>query len=233
MGEMAASIAHELSQPITAIITACYACLAELAPAQAAPAQAVSTDVIDAIEDARREAERAGAILKSISAFVRRTPTERTPADINELVQSVLDLARSTPAARGIAFELDLARPLPPVMVNVVEIEQVILNLLRNSIDALNNGDAEPPRVTICTRRIRADAIEVSVRDNGTGFSAETMSRAFAPFYSTKSAGMGMGLAICRTIIDSHGGGIGAEVAPDGGARVAFTLPLKEPCRAP
>jgi PAS domain S-box-containing protein len=244
MGEMAASIAHELSQPITAIITACYACLAELAPAQAAPAQAApgqaaSADVIDAIEDARREAERAGAILKSISAFVRRTPTERASADINELVQSVVDLARSTLAARGIAFELDLARPLPRVMVNVVEIEQVILNLLRNSIHALSNGDIEPPRapdtprVTICTRRIRIDAIEVSVRDNGTGFSAESMPRAFAPFYSTKSAGMGMGLAICRTIIDSHEGGIWVEAAPDGGARVAFTLPLKEPCRVP
>jgi two-component system, LuxR family, sensor kinase FixL len=234
MGEMAAAIAHELSQPITAIITACYACLAELAPAQA-----VGTDAIDAIEDACREAERAGAILKSVSAFVQRTPTERSSADINALVQAVLELARSTPAARRISFELDLARQLPAVIVNPVEIEQVILNLLRNSIDALSDGDAEhsrvsgKPRVTICTRQISSDAVEVSVRDNGAGFSAETMTRAFAPFFSTKSGGMGMGLAICRTIIDSHGGGIWAEVAPDGGARVAFTLPLKEPSHVP
>ena len=234
MGEMAAAIAHELSQPITAIITTCYACLAELAPAQDAVA-----NVIDAIEDACREAERAGAILRSISAFVQRVPTERSAADVNALIQAVMDLARSTPGARHVSFELDLAHDLPAVTVNPVEIEQVILNLLRNSIDALSGSDAESPsisgqpRVTICTRQIRSDAIEVSVRDTGAGFSPETMTRAFAPFYSTKSGGMGMGLAICRTIIDSHGGSIWAEVAPDGGARVAFTLPLKEPCRVP
>jgi PAS domain S-box-containing protein len=234
MGEMAAAIAHELSQPITAIITACHACLAELAPIKA-----VGDDAIDAIEDARREAERAGAILRSVSAFVRRTPTERASADVNELIQGVLDLARSTPAGRRIRFELDLACPLPAVTVNAVEIEQVILNLLRNSSDALIDDDTQQPRlpgeprVTIRTRQIGADAIEVSVRDNGAGFSTEAISRAFAPFYSTKSGGMGMGLAICRTIIDSHGGGIWAEVAPGGGARVAFTLPLKEPCHVP
>ena len=237
MGEMAAAIAHELSQPITAIITACHACLADLAPAQA-----VGADVVDAIEDACSEAERAGAILKSVSAFVRRTPTERSSADINALVHAVLELARSTPGARRISFELDLASPLPAVIVNPVEIEQVILNLLRNSIDALSDGDAEDaeqvrvsgkPRVTICTRQISANAIEVSVHDNGSGFLPETMTRVFTPFYSTKPSGMGMGLAICRTIIDSHGGRICAEVAPDGGARVAFTLPLEEPCRVP
>lgn len=232
MGEMAAAIAHELSQPITAIITTCHVCLAELAPIQAVPA-----DAIEAVEDVRREAERAGAILKSVSAFVRRTPTERAPADINELVRTVLDLARSTPSGRPIAFELDLAPALPPVVINVVEIEQVLLNLLRNSIDALSDGErpqpSDPPRITIATRQIRTDALEVSVQDNGAGFAAEDMSRVFAPFYSTKASGMGMGLAICRTIIDSHGGGIWAEVAPDGGARVAFTLPLKEPCHVP
>ncbi len=232
MGEMAAAIAHELSQPITAIITACHACLAELAAVQA-----VRLEAIDAIEDVRREAERAGEILRSVSAFVRRTPTERAAADINDVVRGVLALARSTPGGRSIVFELDLAAALPPVLINVVEIEQVILNLLRNSIDALRD-DKQPsnsgaPRVMIATRQIEAAALEVSVRDNGEGFCAEAITRAFAPFYSTKTGGMGMGLAICRTIIDSHGGGIWAEVAPDGGARVAFTLPLKEPCHVP
>ena len=233
MGEMAAAIAHELSQPITAIIASCYACLAELVPNQA-----VGADAVEAIEDARREAERAGAILNSVSAFVRRTPTERAFADINDLVRTALDLARSNPARRGIVFVLDLAPELPQATVNAVEIEQVILNLLRNSIDALSDHTsgqpgASDPRVTISTRVVEVDAVEVSIADNGAGFSPETMTRAFAPFFSTKPGGMGMGLAICRTIIDSHGGGIWAEAAPDGGARVAFTLPLKEACRVP
>jgi two-component system sensor histidine kinase TtrS len=87
--------------------------------------------------------------------------------------------------------------------------------------------------VTISTRVVNVDAVEVSIADNGAGFSPEIMTRVFAPFFSTKPGGMGMGLAICRTIIDSHGGGIWAEAAPDGGARVAFTLPLKEACRVP
>lgn len=232
MGEMAAAIAHELSQPITAIITTCHVCLAELAPVEPVP-----TDAIDAVEDVRREAERAAAILKSVSAFVRRTPTERSAADINELVRTVLDLARNTPGGRSITFELDLDSALPPAVINIVEIEQVLLNLLRNSIDALSDGErppsSGPPRVTITTRQISGKALEVAVQDNGAGFSAEAKTRAFAPFYSTKASGMGMGLSICRTIIDSHGGGIWAEVAPDGGARVAFTLPLKEACHVP
>jgi PAS domain S-box-containing protein len=234
MGEMAAAIAHELSQPITAIIASCYACLAELAPNQA-----VGADAVEAIEDARREAERAGAILNSVSAFVRRTPTERASADINDLVRAALELARSNPAGRGIVFNLDLADALPQATVNAVEIEQVILNLLRNSIDALSDRASVQPkgsndsRVTISTRVVEVDAVEVSIADNGAGFSPETMTRAFAPFFSTKPGGMGMGLAICRTIIDSHGGGIWAEAAPDGGARVAFTLPLKEAFHVP
>ena len=234
MGEMAAAIAHELSQPITAIIASCYACLAELAPDQAA-----GPDVVEAIEEARREAERAGAILNSVSAFVRRTPTERASADINDLVRAALDLARSNPAGRGIVFQLDLAPDLPRATVNAIEIEQVILNLLRNSIDALRDrASGQPrvsnnPRVMISTRVVEVGAVEVSIADNGAGFSPESMTRAFAPFFSTKPGGMGMGLAICRTIIDSHGGGIWAEAAPDGGARVVFTLPLKEACRVP
>jgi PAS domain S-box-containing protein len=234
MGEMAAAIAHELSQPITAILASCHACLAELTPNQAA-----SADAIEAMEDARREAERAGAILNSVSAFVRRTPTGRASTDINDLVRAALDLARSNPAGRGIIFNLHLADELPQAIVNAVEIEQVILNLLRNSIDALSDrtsGQREAsnhPRVTLSTRVAGVDTVEVSIADNGAGFSPEIMTQAFAPFFSTKPGGMGMGLAICRTIIDSHGGGIWAEAASDGGARVTFTLPLKEACRGP
>jgi two-component system sensor histidine kinase TtrS len=177
--------------------------------------------------------------LNSISAFVRRTPTERASADVNDLVRAALDLARSNPAGRGIVFVLDLAPRLPQATVNAVEIEQVILNLLRNSMDSLDDRTsgqlkaAKDPRVTICTRIVGANAVEVSIADNGAGFLPETITRVFAPFFSTKPGGMGMGLAICRTIIDSHGGGIWAEVAPEGGARVAFTLPLKEACRVP
>jgi PAS domain S-box-containing protein len=234
MGEMAAAIAHELSQPITAIIASCHACLAELAPDQG-----FSADAIEAMEDACREAERAGAILNSVSAFVRRTPTRRASTDINDLVRAALDLARSNPAGRGIIFNLHLADGLPQAIVNAVEIEQVILNLLRNSIDALSDrtsGQREAsnhPRVTLSTRVAGVDTVEVSIADNGAGFSPEIMTQAFAPFFSTKPGGMGMGLAICRTIIDSHGGGIWAEAASDGGARVTFTLPLKEACRGP
>lgn len=221
MGEMAAAIAHELSQPIAAASTFCHVSLASLEEGGR-----LTEDVVDAIAEVCREVNRAGAILNSVAGFVKRTPAERSLEEINLLVRAAADLARKELERQRVTLSLDLAEDLPSVMVNAVEIEQVVLNLMRNSIDAL--AAAKEPSLTVRTRLLDGQAVDVEVLDNGVGFPDEDLAKLFSPFFSSKPDGIGMGLAICRTIVEAHGGLIEAASVPEGGARVRFTLPLKE-----
>jgi signal transduction histidine kinase len=144
------------------------------------------------------------------------------------MIRSVLDLVRRDLERHQIDIVLELAANLPPVTVNIVEIEQALLNFLRNGIEAIAEVGESPRRLLLRTARAGDDAITVSVHDSGKGFSSDEIEHAFDPFFTTKAEGMGMGLAICRTIIENHGGRIWAESNADGGATIKFTLPVSE-----
>lgn len=228
MGELAAAIAHELSQPVSALITNGHTALAHLIGDDAGP------EVIAALGEVCRDAERAGAILGSIAAFVRREPQERSLACINGLVDTVAELVRKDLERRDIALILDLDEGLPAVAVNPIEIEQVILNLLRNSAAALIDRPAGQRRIMVATQAAEGPdggaGVVVSVQDSGPGFGIPA-DRLFAAFQTSKPDGLGIGLVICRNIVESHGGTITAEVPETGGALVSFVLPAGEAAR--
>ncbi|TVR84616.1 MAG: hypothetical protein EA405_01305 [Rhodospirillales bacterium] len=225
MGEMAAAIAHELRQPLTSVIANGHAARSQL------PADKTWHAVASAIDEVCRDAERAAAILQGIAAFVRRGAATRARVCINELVDRVTDLVRKDLERHGIALILDLADQLPVVVAHAVEIEQVVVNLVRNSTAALAQRPADERQVVIVTEAVAGDdgraRVRVAVEDTGPGFGPE-LQRLFTAFETTKPDGLGLGLVICRTIVEAHGGSIIAEVPHAGGARVSFVLPAGE-----
>jgi PAS domain S-box-containing protein len=223
LGETTAALAHELNQPITAIINYCNGSLRRLASKNWNP-----DDLAEALQEAESEARRARDIIRNVSRLVRKTPQEKTTTEVNTMIRSVLDLVRRDLERHQIDIVLELAANLPPVTVNIVEIEQALLNFLRNGIEAIAEVGESPRRLLLRTARAGDDAITVSVHDSGKGFSSDEIEHAFDPFFTTKAEGMGMGLAICRTIIENHGGRIWAESNADGGATIKFTLPVSE-----
>ena len=217
MGEMAAQLAHELTQPLGAIAN--YAGGARLR-LQAGPDP--PAELIDVIDRIGREALRAGAIIRRLREFLQKTDPQRAPVDLNALVREVAALVEGETRERGIAVHLILHPDLPLVSADAVEIEQVLINLTRNAIEAMQAANGAAPLLSVETRAGR-DAVEVFVRDTGPGIIAPP-SEIFEPFYTTKPGGLGMGLAICRTIVELHGGTLSASSAPDG-ASFRFTLP--------
>ena len=221
LGETTAALAHELNQPITAIVNYCNGSLRRLASSNWNP-----DDLTDALKEACGEAQRARDIIRNVTRLVRKTPQERTTAQVNAMIRSVIDLVRRDLERHQIDIVLEFAANLAPVTVNIVEIEQALLNFFRNSIESIAEAGESPRRLLLRTARAGDDAITVSVHDSGKGFSGDEMAHAFDPFFTTKEEGMGMGLAICRTIIENHGGQIWAETNADGGATIKFTLPV-------
>jgi PAS domain S-box-containing protein len=221
VGETAAALAHEVSQPLAAVVNYCAGARAQLNRGAFSAA-----DLADALGDACHEAERAQAIVRGMTGFVRRTPENRSRADVNAVIGGVVDLIRRDLERHDVELRLALAQALPAVEVNVVEVEQVVFNLLRNSLDSLVDGRAAARRINVATALVDGPTIEIRVDDSGPGFSPEARSKLFTPFHTTKARGMGMGLAICRTIVEGHGGRIWVADSPEGGASVRFTLPL-------
>jgi two-component system sensor histidine kinase TtrS len=226
IGETAAALAHEVNQPLTAVVSYCEGAITQLKTAAFDAAE-----VVEALADACREAERASAIVRGVNSFVRRSPDQRRQVDVNLLIGSVVELARKDLERHGVELCLELGEALPPVSVNAVEVEQVLFNLVRNSIDALVETGPASRRVSVRSALVDGQSIEISVDDSGHGFSAEARTHVFTPFFTTKPGGIGMGLAICRTIVESHGGRIWAEDSGEGGASVHFSLPLAERVR--
>jgi len=219
LGELAASIAHEINQPLCAIVTNAQAvqhllagCACDL------------PEVREALEDISRDSRRAAAVLARIRGLLRKAPPERAPLDVNDLVREVLALARGDLSRRGIAVRLELAERLPPVRGDRVQLQQVVLNLLRNAADALD--PVGPERRTLLLRSA-ADGSHVvlAVCDSGVGLAADLVERVFDAFFSTKPGGMGMGLAICRSIVAAHGGAVRAAPNPDRGCTFEVLLP--------
>ncbi len=218
VGEMASGLAHELTQPLSAIAGYTEACLKRIGS---------GTCSIDALETTllktAAETQRAGKIIRNVRSFVRREPEPRAVLEVNELVHETLAFMDHEIRRRGIPVAVKPAQASLRVWGNRIELEQVIVNLVRNALEAMSS---EPePRLTIRTDRRADNTIEVAVADRGAGLSQATRENLFKPFYTTKAGGMGMGLVISRNIIENHDGRLWADINPDRGATFTFRLP--------
>ena len=220
MGELTASLAHELNQPLTAI--ASNAAAGRRFLAQGPPETKVFEELL---ADVAADARRAGDIIHGIHHFVRKGEGRRHPINLNEIVREVLRLLHSDLLGRGTAVETELAPSLPLVDANPVQLQQVLLNLLMNSLEAMQSTSAAKRRIVISTTCEANSSVAVSVRDYGNGLPAGDVDKVFSHFYSTKPNGMGMGLTIVRSIVEAHGGKLRAENVGEG-ARFFFTLPV-------
>ena len=218
MAEMAASIAHELNQPLTAVVTHAYACREWLRsdPANVLKASATAEKIV-------QESTRASAVVKRVRALFSKEAQVRESVDMNRLIQDLARLLRDDAIRRGVSIRLVLARDLPVPAIDSVQIQQVLLNLATNAMDAMMQVSG-PRELTIRSEKRNNDEILISVEDCGAGIAAAIAERIFEPFFSTKTKGTGMVLAICRTIIEAHDGHLWTEEAPKGGAIFHFTV---------
>ncbi len=219
MGELAASLVHELNQPLSAI--ASNAAAGRRFLAQNSPELEMFDELL---ADVAADARRAGDIIHGIHNFVRKSEGTRRPVNLNGIIWEVLRLLHSDLLGRATSVETQLAPNLPMVDANPVNLQQVLLNLLMNSIEAMQSKPAAKRRILISTR-CEANSVVTSVRDYGGGLPKDNPDKIFTHFYSTKPDGMGMGLTIVRSIVEAHGGKLGAENA-DEGARFFFSLPV-------
>src|SRR5437762_526464 len=228
MGQLASALAHEINQPIGAILRNAEA--AELFMQSKTP----DLEEIRAIlADIRADDQRAGDVIGRMRALLKRHVLDTQLLDLAELVGDVAKLAQPDAATRHVKLTVNLPADLPPVRGDRVHLQQVLLNLILNGIDALNRAGPEDRRVTVSARVDAARTVEIAVSDTGHGIAAEKLAHVFDPFFTTKPDGMGMGLPISRTIVESHGGRLWAENNNnDTGATFRFTLPLAEEASA-
>ncbi len=226
-GEMAAALAHELNQPLTALISFIRAGQTALHRSRLTPEeQAQATAMID---KAVIQAQRAGDIIKSTREFLRRGDLRRARADLATIVGAAIELLRPMAAQHGARLEVAFPAGLPPALVDPLQIEQVVVNLVRNATEEIGRAGPRPGTVTVSVAVSAEDKdfLEVSVRDSGPGFAPEMFERLFKPFTTTKPSGTGLGLSISRTIIEAHGGRIWLAQPTEGrGADLRFTVPL-------
>ena len=219
LGEMAASIAHEINQPLAAIVNNANASLRWLA----------ANNVEEARQSAgliRADGHRAGEIINRIRSFAKKTPPQKDWIDINQTIREMIGLARSEVERHSVALEMELSNAVQPlVFADRVQLQQVVLNLVMNAVEAMSEMSDGPRELLIRTRVNASGEIVVAVRDSGPGIAPENLGRLFTPFYTTKPQGMGMGLAISRSIIEAHGGRLGVTANEDRGATFQFTLP--------
>jgi C4-dicarboxylate-specific signal transduction histidine kinase len=221
LGEMAAQLAHELTQPLAAIANYAAGCRRRMEAMAVPPA-----DLISVSAKIGSEALRAGAMIRRLRELVRIEESRRAAVEVNALVREVAALVDGEARERGVAIDLILHAGRPAVEARDVEIEQVLLNLARNALEAMHEHPGQAPRLAVETRLHDLATIEVIVRDTGPGLpSDEAVADLFEPFYTTKPRGLGMGLAISRTIVEAHGGTLAAASNPAGGATFRFTLP--------
>src|SRR4029077_13366811 len=220
MGELAASIAHEVNQPLTAVNNNSNACLRLLAN------QNLQPDVLRrALEEIVADSTRASAVMARIRALIKKTPAERTKVDINEVIQEVLSLTGRELFENRILLERQLTAALPLVLADRVQLQQVLLNLIMNGVQAMNAVTNRPHLLWVQSRVDESGDVLVAVRDSGTGLGIEA-DRVFTPFFTTKANGMGMGLPISRSLIEGHGGRLWATPNSPHGALFSFTLPV-------
>jgi signal transduction histidine kinase len=219
LAELSASIAHEVNQPVAAIVANSQACYRWLS---AAPPNIERAKIT--AERIARDANSAADIVNRIRTLFRRAPQARLPQDLNCLISEVCRLMADEIAQKNIRIRTTLEPGLPSLTLDRVQVQQVFVNLIQNGIEAMDAVDDGERALEIRSCRDGLDSIRVEVCDAGTGF--KDAERAFEPFFTTKQNGMGMGLAICRSIVESHGGRLWAVNNSAHGATVAFTLPL-------
>ena len=222
IGEMATGVAHELNQPLTAIANYAQACERLLSRRETDPA-----DLREALRQITAQTTRAADILRRLRTLARNQRAEHAPASLNALVTELYELLQTDALVHDVQLILDLAPDLPEVLVDAGQIQQVILNLVRNSLDALAGRAASGRQITIGTALSAADEVQLSVCDNGPGVSPQAMKRIFDPFFSTKENGTGLGLAITHTIARAHAGTLGYRPNVPSGACFYILLPAQ------
>lgn len=222
MGELAAGLAHEVNQPLAAIANYAGSCLTIL-QTDGSPAESLRMPM----ERILSAALRGGEIIRRARRFAQRRPHEVQPESLNDLVRDVEQLCRSEAQRREVSLELTLAADLPLVPVDGIQVQQVLTNLIQNAFAAVASNSVLDRRIQITTELASTELVKVSVSDNGTGLSGADSERVFEPFYSTRSDGLGLGLAIARNIVEAHGGVIDAFNNRDGGATFSFTLQIQ------
>jgi PAS domain S-box-containing protein len=220
MGELTASLAHELNQPLAAILSNAQAGLRFLQSAK------IDLDEIrEILQDITQDDQRAGNVIRSLRSMVKREEVERNPVILNNVVNDVIQMLHTESIFRNVHVETELDGSLPPIMGDKVQLQQVVLNLTLNAADAMSDNPPEHRQILLGTG-VKDDRVRVAVRDFGPGIDKGNLERIFEPFFSTKGAGLGMGLAVCRTIVEAHGGRIWAENNSDRGATLFFELPV-------
>ena len=221
MGELTASLAHELNQPLTGILANAQAAqrFLDARPPDLGEIRAILSDIVD-------DDKRAGEVIQRLREFLRKGETELSLLDINVLVRDVVKLVTSDALIRNIAIRLDLTAEEPTVSADRVQLQQLVLNLLLNAMEAMNESDRAHRLVIVRTRLTEAVTVHVEIEDAGSGLRSGTEDLVFEPFYTTKHSGMGMGLSIARSIVEAHGGAIWAVNNASRGATFHVTVPL-------
>ena len=223
MGEMASSLAHELNQPLAAISSYNTGCLNKIESGQF-----TADELKGALTKLGVQAQRAGRIIGHVHDFVRKSEPKLAPCDLAEIINDSVGFIQSAAKLLNVRIVCAIERTLPQLMADRVMIEQVLLNLMRNGIEAMSNASAEHRRLTVDLKQI-GDQMQIRVIDRGPGIAANVQEKLFTPFFSTKAEGMGIGLNICRSIIEFHHGRLWVEDNPDGGCIFVITLPISLP----
>lgn len=220
LGQLTASIAHEVSQPLAAIATSAGAGRRWLVQPQPNTEKALA-----AIDRIMRDAERASEILDRVRRLARNEAPASSIFDLNAAVTEIINLSASAVGASGAIIDADLADPLPDAFADRVQVQQVVSNLLLNGLEAVASASRRTPRISVTTRLTDA-RLRVTVADNGDGLSSEATEHLYDAFWTTKADGFGLGLTICRAIVEANGGRIWTEASPLGGASFSFELPV-------
>jgi len=221
MGELAASIAHETNQPLAGVVANAEAGLRWLI--RGTPDLDAARRSLEWIID---DGNRASEVIRRVRALAQKTDIELVPLDINDVVREVVVLVRRELTSHRVLLRMELAPALPMILGDRVQLQQVIINLVMNGIEAMQSVADRPRQLVIRSRQDEPQQVLASVTDCGVGISAENAERLFNAFFTTKSGGMGMGLSICRSIIETHGGRLWATTNLPHGATFQFTLPV-------
>jgi C4-dicarboxylate-specific signal transduction histidine kinase len=222
MGQLTASIAHEVNQPISGVVTNAYAALRFL---DGHPPDL--GEIREALEDIIKDGNRAAGVISRIRALIKKAPPRTDDLEINEVILEVVGLTQGQMMKNGVSLQTQLAANLPMVKGDRIQLQQVLLNLIINAIEAMSGVHEGTRELLIGTQKDASSEVMVTVQDSGPGLDPESFHRLFDPFYTTKNDGMGMGLSICRSIIEAHGGKMWASSNDGAGATFQFSLP---PC---
>lgn len=219
MGEMASTLAHELNQPLSAIANYVHGCSRLLQDIDGAAASMMR----EALEETSKQSMRAGQIIRHLREFVTKGETEKNPESIRQLVEEAGALALVGSREKGVFTVFDFSDDVDYVVVDRIQIQQVLINLIRNAIEAMRESERKELRVRVC--RDGPESVGVEVKDTGSGISEEIASQLFTPFVTTKPGGMGIGLSISKRIVEAHSGSMTVSANQDGGTTFRFTLP--------